>query len=88
MKKLGLSPGQMDTLVLVTGDSYLVRSTAILHIFKALGGFWRILYLFILVPASWRDRVYTLIAQKRYRLFGKRESCMIPDPEIRSRFLE
>jgi predicted DCC family thiol-disulfide oxidoreductase YuxK len=42
----------------------------------------------ILVPRPLRDRFYDFIAENRYKWFGKRESCMIPTPDIRKRFLE
>jgi predicted DCC family thiol-disulfide oxidoreductase YuxK len=64
------------------------RSTAVLMILRDLGGFWKMFYGLIIIPVFLRDRIYSFVAQKRYQLFGRRESCMIPSPELRSRFLE
>lgn len=77
-----------DSIVLLTENKHYTESTAVLHICKELSGFWKWLYLFILIPKPLRDRVYRWFAKNRYRFFGKQESCMLPTPEIRNRFLE
>jgi predicted DCC family thiol-disulfide oxidoreductase YuxK len=59
-----------------------------LHVLRGLGLPWSFLYVLIVVPRLMRDVVYRWIARNRYRWFGKRESCMVPTPDIRSRFLE
>lgn len=64
------------------------RSTAALQILKDLGGVGRCFYPLIFIPACIRDAVYDFISRNRYRLFGKRKSCGVPKPNIRSRFLE
>jgi predicted DCC family thiol-disulfide oxidoreductase YuxK len=48
---------------------------------------WPLLYAFIVVPRPLRDIVYDFIARHRYRWFGKRDTCMVPTPELRARFL-
>jgi predicted DCC family thiol-disulfide oxidoreductase YuxK len=75
-------------VVYIRGDEYFQKSTAALYILKDIGGLWKLMYVFIIVPKFLRDAVYDLIARSRYRLFGKRLSCMIPTAEIRKRFLE
>ena len=55
---------------------------------RLLGGFWKLLYVFIVIPAPIRDAVYDYVARNRYRWFGKKEECMVPGPEVRRRFLE
>jgi predicted DCC family thiol-disulfide oxidoreductase YuxK len=52
-----------------------------------MNGLWPLMYGFIIVPKFIRDGIYNWIAKNRYRWFGKKEACMIPTPEIRSRFL-
>ncbi|MFM9074251.1 MAG: thiol-disulfide oxidoreductase DCC family protein, partial [Bacteroidota bacterium] len=52
-----------------------------------LSGLWPLMGIFLIIPAILRNPVYDLIARYRYQWFGKRESCMIPTPELRSRFL-
>jgi predicted DCC family thiol-disulfide oxidoreductase YuxK len=85
----GLPLDRWDSFVLVDEDgaAYL-RSAAFLRIVPRLSGPWRALAVGRLVPAVLRDGVYDLVARSRYRLFGRRESCMVPTPEIRARFLE
>jgi len=63
------------------------QSTAILRICKKLGGIWFLAYSFIIVPSFIRDSIYQLIAKNRYKWFGKKENCRIPEPEIQERFL-
>lgn len=69
------------------GKSY-IRSGAALRIFRELGGFWSLLYVFMIVPRFLRDGIYDCVARNRYRWFGKRSECMIPTPELKARFLD
>jgi predicted DCC family thiol-disulfide oxidoreductase YuxK len=77
----------MDSVVLVEGSKVLTHSSAVLQIFKRLGGGWSLLALFNVVPRPIRDIVYRFIAKRRYQLFGKHDSCMIPDANVRSKFI-
>lgn len=87
LNDLGLSATEMDSFVYVRDGMVFKRSTAALLVAKDLGGFTALLYVFILVPKPLRDAVYRLIARYRYSWFGKRESCMMPDAKLKSRFL-
>ncbi|BDA78206.1 hypothetical protein LPTSP3_g11360 [Leptospira kobayashii] len=87
LRKFNLPKEDFDSFVLVQGDRFYLRSTAGLHVLKELGGLWKIFYILILFPPFLRDFVYTLVAKSRYRLFGRTEACMMPTPELRSRFL-
>jgi len=77
----------IDSIVLIENDQAFTHSAAGLRIAKALGGIWSLGYIFIIVPAVIRDWFYKLFARYRYWLFGKKEVCMIPTPEVRERFL-
>lgn len=77
-----------DSIVLIMDDHIYLRSTAALRISKHLSGLWPLLYVLIVIPAGVRDGFYNLIARNRYEWFGKREQCMIPDIELKSRFIE
>jgi len=77
----------VDSIVLIENERAFMHSAAALRIAKTLGGPIAILYAFIIVPTFIRDFFYKLFARYRYRLFGKKEVCMIPTPEVRERFL-
>lgn len=84
----------VDSLVFVEdgddarGERVFVRSTGALKVAAYLGGFWRVFLIGYLLPRPIRDFFYDRFARYRYRLFGKAESCMVPPPQARSRFLE
>lgn len=76
-----------DGIVYISGERYFNRSTAILHILKDMGKAWKAFYGFIIIPRFMRDALYNIVARNRYYIFGKRNSCMVPTPDIRDRFL-
>ena len=86
LKKYILESNNLNTVVYIKGEKYFLKSTAILNIIKDLGGYWKLFYAFIIIPKFIRDFIYDLIAKSRYRIFGKKESCMIPSPDINKRF--
>lgn len=77
----------VDSIVLIEDGIAYTYSDAALRIARSIGGAWAILYVFIIVPKPIRDLLYRLFARNRYRLFGKKDVCMVPTPEIRARFL-
>ena len=88
LNNYGLQADDFDSFILINdGKSYL-KSTAGLKVLKLLGTPWNVFYIFILIPAPIRDFVYTLVAKTRYKIFGKRENCIIPQPEYADRFME
>lgn len=80
--------GYADSFVLIEDDRVYLKSDAALQISKNLAGVWKVFYLLKIVPRPLRDLVYNFIAKNRYKWFGKKESCMIPTPDIKSRFIE
>ncbi len=83
-----LPQDEFQTFVLITEDGHDTRSTAALKVARELGGWWPLLYGFILVPAPIRDLVYRIVARHRYRWFGKRDACLVPSADIRDRFVD
>ena len=77
----------LSSIVLVEGERIAVESDAVLKIARNLGGAWSLVYLFIIIPKFIRDGVYRIISRHRYRLFGKRDVCMIPSPEVLDKFI-
>lgn len=65
-----------------------VRSDAALGVAAYLGGAWNLLRAARLIPRGARDFLYDLFARNRYRVFGKYDSCLLPPPEVRSRFID
>jgi predicted DCC family thiol-disulfide oxidoreductase YuxK len=76
------------SVVLVEGGRAYAESTAVLRTLRRLGFPWSLCYAAIVVPRPVRDAVYCFVARHRYRWFGKRDACMVPTPELRSRFLD
>jgi predicted DCC family thiol-disulfide oxidoreductase YuxK len=87
LKRFGLVQVEFESFVMIRGDRHYSKSTAALKMLKELGGVWKIFYMFIIIPRAVRDFFYDLIAKSRYRIFGKRDECMIPTPELKERFL-
>lgn len=80
-------PQDIDSLILISQNKYVAKSTAALLICKQLTGIWKFLYIFIIIPRPIRDLAYQIIAKNRYRLFGKHTQCIIPTHDIKKRFL-
>lgn len=80
-------PSNIDSVILVDNNHYYIKSTAALRISKKFTGAWSLLYCLVIFPSSLRDFFYDFVARNRYKWFGKKDSCMLPSPEIRKRFL-
>lgn len=87
LRRFGNDPGDPETLLLVDKGRPLRDSDAILAILRGLGWPWRLAGAAGLLPQRLRDRLYRWLARNRYRLFGRRESCWRPDPELGDRIL-
>lgn len=83
----GLDPADVQTFVLISGGTMLVRSDAAIEVASRFGGVWRFLTVLRLIPRVARDWIYSMVARNRYRWFGRTDACMIPTPEIKERFL-
>ena len=77
-----------DTVVLVEDGECYTKSTAALRVARRLDGPWPLAYPLVVLPRRLRDGVYDLVAEHRYRLFGRSESCQVPPPAVRERFTE
>jgi predicted DCC family thiol-disulfide oxidoreductase YuxK len=88
-KKHGVSISLTDpySVLLIENDTLYDRSTAALRIVKQLSGNIRFLGLFLLFPRPLRDLGYKFVARVRYKIWGKKESCDLPPPGLRERFL-
>ena len=87
LRQYDLPENNLNSFVLIQDNKAYTQSTAALKVSKRLKGPIRLLYGFIIVPAFIRNGVYKLIANKRYKWFGKSDECMIPGPSLKERFL-
>jgi predicted DCC family thiol-disulfide oxidoreductase YuxK len=93
LKRHGADARDLDTFYVVIDhgqpvERVLMRSDAILHVAGILGGIWTLAGAGRILPKALRDGMYKLVARNRYRVFGKHETCMLPSPEHRAKFLD
>ncbi len=77
-----------DSLILLYKGQYYKKSDAVLKVGKLLGGKWSLIAAGKIIPAYIRDLMYDFVAKNRYKWFGKQDNCMIPRPELKTRFLD
>lgn len=82
-----IDTSKVDSIILIDNDKVYVKSSAALRIARFMKGGYPLLYGFMIVPNFIRNWVYDLIARNRYKWYGKKESCMIPTPELKAKFL-
>ena len=89
----GVDAHDLDTVYVCkdygqAGETLLARSDAILFMLAELGGVWKLTAVGRVLPKGLRDAIYKIVARNRYRVFGKHESCMLPEPKHRAKFLD
>ena len=87
LKPFGLDNQTLSTVILVENGKCYTKSTAGLRIMNQFGGLWSLVTVLLIFPKFIRDVVYDFIARNRYKWFGEKESCWIPTPELKQRFL-
>jgi len=87
LSKHQLSTKKFDSFVYLKGGKCYLKSTAALHLLNDIGGLWKLVYAFIIVPRFIRDFIYDVVAKNRYKWFGKTNDCMIPTLTLQQRFL-
>ncbi|MGH9872340.1 MAG: thiol-disulfide oxidoreductase DCC family protein [Pyrinomonadaceae bacterium] len=93
MTRHGVDPHDLNTVYVVknherSDETLLARSDAILYMLTQLGGIWSLAGIARVLPRGLRDVVYKFVALNRYRVFGKHESCLLPEPKHRAKFLD
>ncbi len=78
---------ELNTIVLLKNGKVYKRSRAVLEIALGLSAPWPLLFALMVIPAPLRDLAYDWVARNRYRWFGKKDECMIPTPQLKSRFM-
>ena len=84
MEKLDVSANSLETIVYIESDKAYIKSTAVLKVLKRLRFPWPILAIGLIIPRPLRDWMYDVIARRRYRWFGQREVCMMPNEELKT----
>jgi predicted DCC family thiol-disulfide oxidoreductase YuxK len=88
MRDFGFDPADVKTFVLVAAGRAHVKSDAAIQISRHLRGAWKLLGAIRVIPRPVRDWAYDVVARNRYRWFGRFDTCMVPTPELRARFIE
>lgn len=88
LTKFKLEDSVQESVILISEDNILFKSTAALTIYKQLSGPAKLLYALIIIPKFIRDFFYSLIAKYRYKIFGKRDRCRVPTESEKLKFLE
>ncbi|MDQ6653912.1 MAG: DCC1-like thiol-disulfide oxidoreductase family protein [Acidobacteriota bacterium] len=93
LKRHGADARDLDTVYVAIdygqpNERLLARSDAILHVLTQLDGIWNWARAGQVLPKVLRDGIYKIVARNRYRVFGKHESCLLPEPKHRKKFLD
>jgi predicted DCC family thiol-disulfide oxidoreductase YuxK len=88
LPELSAGNDSFGSVVFINNGIVYTKSDAVIAVAGYLRAPYRYLKFLKWIPRPVRDGVYSLVARTRYRIFGKRKECMIPDPEIASRFLD
>jgi len=85
---LGIENTSLDTIILyIPDEAYYIKSTAALKVINEFSGVWKLTQLLLILPSPIRDLVYNYVAKNRYKWYGKENSCRIPTPELKTKFL-
>lgn len=89
INKLGIDTATIDSIILYDPEeAYYIKSVAALKIINEFSGAWKLMQIFSILPDGFNNFFYDYIARNRYKWFGKKESCMIPTPELKAKFLD
>jgi len=88
LEKHGFNPENVETFILIKDEKLFTKSDAVLEIAKDLKGFWNSLFVFKILPQKLRNWIYSILAKNRYKLFGKRDHCLVPTDDIKARFFD
>jgi len=84
----GFDTENLDTVILVEGNSVHTKSDAAIRVAELLGWPYGALVVGRLVPRELRNELYDFVAENRYDWFGRKDQCMVPDEDVSDRFLE
>ena len=87
VESLQMKMNPMDSVIYLKNGKTLTESSAVLCILSDLGGLWKLMSIFLLIPPFIRNTMYRFCAKRRYHVFGKLETCMLPSEDSKHRFL-
>lgn len=87
-EKFNLRTTKPETIVLYNGEKIFIQSDAVIKILSSLPGIWKSMVILYVTPRFIRNWLYQSIAKNRYKIFGKKEQCMIPDEDVKDRFID
>lgn len=79
---------ELNSLVVLINGTPHRRSQAVIHILSRIGGLWSLARVFCVLPPALLDKIYDFVAHRRYKIFGQKDTCRLPTPEERRRFLD
>jgi predicted DCC family thiol-disulfide oxidoreductase YuxK len=88
LQQYGFPEHYLKTFVFVKNNKAYTGSTAALKLYNELPWYWKWTQAFWIVPRFLRDAVYEFVSKHRFQWFGKKDHCMVPSPELKSRFLD
>jgi len=83
----GLDPNDYESMILIADGVAWLKSEAVIRIAQGLGPPWSLAAVLRMLPRAWRDWLYDVLARNRFRVFGRRDTCYLPDPRDAGRFL-
>jgi predicted DCC family thiol-disulfide oxidoreductase YuxK len=87
LQQYHLPTEEFESFVLIDDGKVYKKSSASLRVLNKLPWYWKEAQILRIIPAVFRDAIYDFIARNRYTWFGKKDQCMLPTPELKSRFL-
>lgn len=87
LEKYNLPIDDFDSFIFLSNNQVYKKSLAAFEIAKNLSGWLKILLIFSFLPSSFTDWIYSVVANNRYKFFGKKDSCRIPTEEEKAKFL-
>ena len=87
-EKYQIDTSKVDSIILIENNKAYIKSTAVLRVARYLTGIYPVFYVFLILPSFIRNWGYDYIAARRYTWYGKKESCMIPTPDLKAKFLD
>ena len=88
INKFNLELKNIDSIILLKNNKITLKSEAVIEILVSLNLFFRFFLILKILPSKLLDLIYDFIAKYRYKLFGRKESCIIPGEKYKSRFTE